>query len=750
MSDAASPDQAARNLVQRVSGTYRDSFESEHRVLSFGEFLELVADNPVRFARSSPQYILDALEHFGRTEVSSGVGTIDRYDLFDAPFDGGNEKVVGNEVTQQELVRNLKHFVRERRVNRLILIHGPNGSAKSSLVACLMRALEAYSSTDEGAVYRFNWVFPAESIESSRIGFDSKTDGRSNADGSYAHLDEKLIDSKLPSEHNDNPLFLVPIEERAELLTGAAADGFDVSDVVAKGDLGHRSRAVFDALMQTYRGDYEQVLRHVQVERFYISKRYRRAAVTVEPQLRVDAGARQLTVDRSLAALPRVLQSQTLFEVFGPLVEGNRGVVEYNDLLKRPMDANKYLLATSEKGTVSLENGEMHIDTVLIASANEMYVEAFKQQPDWASYKGRFSLVRMPYLLDYRAEQQIYDDQLARLTLTKPVAPHTTLVAALWAVMTRLRRPTTDGHPKSIEEVIGDLTPIQKALLYAEATLPLGLSAEQSQQLKLAIPQLMADSAGGTHYEGRYGASPREMKTLILNAAHRDAETLSPLHVFEELGALIADESVYEWLRIEPEGEYHQPAAFIDVVREVYMDRVEREVREATGLVDESEYTRLFERYVSHANHWLRKEKIKDEVTGDMVPPDERLMREIERTLGREDEEKEFRSHIISRIAAFRIDNPDDAVDLERIFPTYFERMREQYYESKRLALQRIKQNLLAFADGQADALDAEQREQVESTLETLETRFGYTVETAKEAIAVLLRERYAEGEDEA
>ena len=731
----------ARDVISSLSGSLRESFDADNRLLSYDQFLALVVERPERFARNSAQYLLDALEHFGVEEVVTGRGDIQRYLLFNAPFDEGAERVVGHEATQSALVRALTHFVRERCINRLILIHGPNGSAKSSLVSCLMRALQAYSKTDEGAIYRFNWVFPSSKLDGSRIGFGGKL--AEGGTDSYAFLTDDLIDSKLPSEHNDNPLFLLPTTERNALLDSALGDTeFVLSDTIAKGDLGHRSRAVFDALLASYRGGFDEVLRHVQVERFFISKRYRRGAVTVEPQVRVDAAARQLTADRSLNALPQVLQTQTLFEAFGPLVEGNRGIVEYNDLLKRPMDANKYLLSTSEKGTVALDTGEMHIDTVLIATANEKYVDAFKQSPDWPSYKARFSLVRMAYLLDYRAEQEIYDGQLAELELSKPTAPHTTFVAALWAVLTRLVKPEGDGFDSSIKDIVSSMTPLQKALLYADGTLPPGLSGEQSQQLRIAIPELVAHGASRIAYEGRFGASPREIKTVILDAAHREEETLSPLHVFASLRALIDDKSVYEWLQLEPEGDYRKPEDFIDAVRSVYLDRVEREVRDATGLVDDAEYRRLFERYVTHANHSLRNEKIKDEITGTLEPPDEHLMAEVENTIGRDDEAKVFRSNLLSKIAAFRIDNRDAKVDLERIFPEFFEKLREQYFSTKQVALNRIKQNLLAFVDD-AQSLDAEDRAQVEQTILKLEEKYGYTVETAKEAIATLLQDRY-------
>ena len=738
--DARSPADLAAACLRTLTDQLSGSFEAQRRLLSFDQFLERVAAHPGRFSRNAAQYLLDALAYFGTEAVVSGTGELKRYLAFDAPFDGGNDAVVGNERTQRELVRVLNLFVRERRINRLVLIHGPNGSAKSSLVSCLMRALEAYSHTDEGALYRFNWIFPAAKHDGGRIGF-GKGETEIEPGGSYAFLDEGLIDAKLPSEQNDNPLFLLPAAERVAFLEGTCADDLVLTDTIRKGDLSQRSRAVYDALLTQYRGDLRELLRHVQVERFHISKRYRSGAVTVEPQLRVDAGARQLTHDRSLAALPRVLQSSTLFEVFGPLVEGNRGVIEYNDMLKRPMEANKYLLSTSEKGTVSLDTGELHIDALLIATANETYLEAFKQAPDWASYKGRMELIRMPYLLDYRAEQEIYDAQIARLDLDKPVAPHTSFVAALWAVLTRLRRPTKEGFPSALGEVVAGLDPVAKALLYADGALPEGLTSEQAQQLSISVERVLAQGAADTAYEGRFGASPREMKTVVLNAAHTDAATLSPLRIIEQLQQLIQDKSVYGWLRIEPDGDYHRPERFVHAVRELYLDRVEREVRRATGLVEDEEYAKLFERYVQHVNHWLRGEKLRDEHTGARVEPDARFMEDVETRLGRDDDERAYRSHIIARIAAFRIDHPDASVDFERIFPEVFERLREEYFVSKRAVVRRIMQQLVALLTG--DEVEEPELPETERALALLQSEYGYTRETALEAVGMLLRARY-------
>ena len=172
------------------------------------------------------------------------------------------------------------------------------------------------------------------------------------------------------------------------------------------GDLSHRNRQIFEALLSSYHGDIAKVLRHIQVERFFVSRRYRQAVATVEPQMAVDARSRQLTMDRSLSSLPPALQSLTLYEVQGELVDGNRGILDFADLLKRPLEAFKYLLGTVEQGRVTLDTAVLEVDTVFIASSNEGYLAAFKELPEFQSFKGRMELVRAPYLLDYRLEAE--------------------------------------------------------------------------------------------------------------------------------------------------------------------------------------------------------------------------------------------------------------------------------------------------------------------------------------------------------
>src|SRR3989449_11519729 len=166
---------------------------------------------------------------------------------------------------------------------------------------------------------------------------------------------------------------------------------------------------------------------------------------TVEPRMSMDAGFRQVKADKSHGALPGTLQNLSLYERFGPLVSGNRGVIEFSDLLKRPLEHYKYLLGTVETGIARMNHFLLHLDSVLVASTNEKHLSAFKEMGDFASFKGRIELVRVPYLRRGPEERRGYEFRLPE-TVGKHVAPHATWVAAAWAVLTRLKKPVSDRY----------------------------------------------------------------------------------------------------------------------------------------------------------------------------------------------------------------------------------------------------------------------------------------------------------------
>jgi predicted Ser/Thr protein kinase len=677
----------AKRYLDGIGEGVKSAFAEQRSLLSFEEYLELFQRNPRAQARGAAQYLRDVLDHFGTEPVENPWGAERRYRLFDLGFapEAKAARVAGQEEVQAAIYRTLENFIRSGRVNRLILLHGPNGSAKSSIVSALMRGMEAYSRLPEGALYRFAWVFPSEKRlrGGGAVGF-SHSSGALGDLPSFAHLEGDALEARFPCPLKDHPLFLVPRRERRKLLEercrpgpkGSGDPDFVLSDYVADGEVCHFCYQIFTALLASYHGDYLKVLRHIQVERFYVSPRYQQGAVTVEPQLTVDAGFRPLTPPGGLQRnLPAVLQSLALFEATGPLVAANRGALEFADLLKRPPEAFKYLLGTSETGRVAIDSFVLHLDAVLLASANEKQLSMFKDKDlaDFGSFRGRLELVRVPYLRRWRTEREIYDQQINVESVGRHVAPHATEVAALWAVLTRLKKPMPERYRGDVREVVDDLAPLEKLKLYDSGTAPDRMTLAQAKELRKHVEDVYRESEVYPLYEGRMGASAREMKTVIFNAAQSPKHAcLTPMAVLEELESLCRDKSLHEFLQQEVVDGYHDHEEFVRVVEAELLDVLDEEIRDSMGLVTESQYRELFGRYLAVVSSWTKGERIRNRVTGAYELPDEERMAEFEKiVMGEQDDRGTFRRSIISAVGAYRLDHPEAAqIDTQAIFRT--------------------------------------------------------------------------------
>jgi len=734
----------SRALAARVFETYRGA----GRTLSFWEFLDQVRDQPYRLLRSSPQYIHDMIDHFGSEERSVLGRTVLRHTLFEGlAQDPERQQVVGQETVTDAIYRILRGFAADGRATKLILLHGPNGSAKTTIVDLLVKGLERYSMLPEGVLYRFSWIFPRGDLAGGGLGFAGRARGSEMPD-SYAHLEPDQVASIVDSDMRTNPIYLIPRPLREEYLGELCGKKLDFPILhVLRGDMGMKSRAIYEALLGTHKGDWLSVMRYVRVERFTISRRYRAGVVTIEPQGTMDAETRQVTADMNLANLPPALQNLRLYEVGGDLIDGNRGLIEFSDFLKRPLELNKYLLTTTEKGTVRLPGSLAYLDCVMLASANEKHLDAFKTDPNFTSFKARMELVTVPYLLEYEKEVEIYRDEVAAIRRRLQIAPHTARGLALWAVLTRLWRPDPAHYEEPLKSAIPRLTPLAKALLYSGRD-PAELEDLTAAEIKLFrdnLDRIAGEWRDGVVYEGRFGASAREMKTLLVEASYRTRTAcLTPVTVWAELRKLVKDKSLYDFLKLEPKGLYNNPERFVDDVERATARLVLREIRECMALVDEKEYDARFEEYFRHATAAVRGTRIRDPVTGQERPADESVLAGIEDLLDTGDDIGLFRQKLIGKIAAFSLGRPGTKPTYRTLFPDILRAIKREFFARRGPAVDQIKDDLLLVDTPAWERLPPERKALAETTLANLESRYGYPRECALEVIGLVLRKERA------
>jgi serine protein kinase len=713
--------------LDRISRKSMETFAAKAAMLSFPEYLAALAARPYTLTRNAAQILRDAFEHEGSYEVPGLTGPVRRFRIFDGQDAADDRQVFGHEEVQNRLFEILCGFVERGRADRFILLHGPSGSAKSSIVEAMRQALERYSRSDACPVYRFSWIF-CESSDKGGLGFTAA--GGTEALPSLAAVDDRLITSRLPCEMKDPPFFLLPKRRRLEILNDALRTApeeerrrFLWTDFIVKGELSPKNKAVYESLIRSYRGDWRKVMRHVRIERYYISHRYRTGAVTIEPQGTIDAGVRLLATGAS-GGLPAVLQHEELLCGQGDLVDANGGLVEYSDFLKRSLEANKYLLTTAERGAVNLPGITIALNLVLVGTTEEKFLTAFKRDHGFPSFRGRFELVRVPYLRQATAEAAIYERHLARVARHRHVAPHFASLAGLFAVMTRMRRPDSGRLETALSRAARKLSPLEKALFYDTGEAPLHLGEEEQTLLREHRADLVrerdadeeeVDGFVDAAYEGRRGVSPREILALATELAVRpDPGCLTPLELLDGFRELVADPSLYDWLRVDKEGEYRDPASLIGMIRQEHLQRLWDEIRRASGLVVETEAGRLFGEYLRHVKAYGTGERVAGGPLGAARDPDRRLMAEVETHLGVTGNADEWRRNLMTRVAAYRLSHPDRPLDLARVFPDLFLRLDRSFYRERRAQIDTMIQDALLLRSGAGRELPRERVEAAE------------------------------------
>lgn len=721
--------------VNKEEGRYQN-------VLAFEDYMKLFEKNPAKELRPTNIYLRDMFDYYG--SASNGSFNLFTREHADAP------PVHGQIRTQKRVYNYLQNFMEEGFNNKFILLVGPNGSSKSSLIKKIMLAAEDYSCTDEGSLFSFSWIFPIDQFVKGSLGLSS-TGGEKNVN-SYAFLEDKDISAIITSELKDHPLLILPIRTRQKLIEDAFKNDQTRLETIRKsylynGDLSSRNRLIFDALLKNYKGNYQEVFKHIRVERLFINRRYSIGATTIEPQLHVDANLQQITMDRRLASLPPSLQSLNLFSISGEVVLANRGILEFSDLLKRPLDTFKYLLMTMESKTINLHGILTELDIFFIGSSNEIHFAAFKQHPDFNSFKGRFNFLRVPYLMSYREEEKIYLEQITKLKEEASFEPHALTSLCLWSVMTRMRAPVAKNfHDDKLGKIAEALSPLEKCLLYADKETPDAFDSESRQILKMGVDEVHNEYENDSMYEGKFGISPREVKQIIYDLAYTN-KTVTFVEVLEYLRILNEKKAEYDFLNISHQGEYHNPKKFIDLIEMWNLDLLDNEVRESLGLVDERSYEDYVSKYILSINAVIKGEKVKNNVTGKFEAPDSYFIKEFESNVHMNEVPEKFRSSLIARLGAYALDNRGKPIVYSEVFEDLVHLLQESFRKEQKKIIDKIGRNLVLYLaekkEGVNQNIEKDVKDMILNIIRSLQEKYHYSENGAISSLQYLLKMRY-------
>ncbi|MFN3241301.1 MAG: PrkA family serine protein kinase [Planctomycetota bacterium] len=574
-------------------------YQDEHWEGSFQDYLGLVAANP-RILRTAHQRVYDMVMSYGVDEIEVDKAKVQSYRFFSDPIENGKDGIFGLERSLNDLMSMLKASAHgygpERRV---LLLHGPVGSSKSTIVRLLKKGLEAYSRTDEGALYTFSW-----------------------------EIDGEVIASPM----NEEPLLLLPENVRAKVLEQAQKDAGVAYKLRQEFDLSPVSRFYLEMLMKRYEGDFEKVLGHVKVRRLLISEKDRVGIGTFMPKDEKNQDSTELTGDinyRRIAELGTDSDPRA-FNFDGEFCVANRGVIEFIEVLKLDVAFLYDLLTASQEHKIKPKKfAQTDIDELIIGHTNEPEYNRLQSNELMEAFRDRTIKIDIPYNLRLTNEVKIYEKDFGRKQVPgKHIAPHTLEIAAMWAILTRLEEPKK-----------ANLSLLQKLKLYNGKSIP-GYTRDNIRELRDEAPR-----------EGMEGISPRYIQDKISNVLVRDMPCINPFMIMNELEEGLDHHSLIS----DPETKKHYKDLLI-VVREEYEEIIKNEVQRAIS-ADEEAIARLCGNYIDNVKAYTQNEKVKNPYTGKDEEPDERLMRSIEQKIEIPDSRKDdFRREIMNYIGALAVD----------------------------------------------------------------------------------------------
>ncbi|MBU0754085.1 MAG: serine protein kinase, partial [Planctomycetes bacterium] len=267
---------------------------------SFTDYLEIVQKNPA-IIRNAFQRLYDMIISYGYTEQGDPKDNLIRFNFFNDVIGDGRDAIYGLTEALMHLVSNLKSAAYGYGVEkRVLLLHGPVGSSKSTIVRLIKRGLEKYSTTEDGAIYTFGW----------KLG--------DNQELQYCPM-------------NEEPLRLVPIEARAKIIQDLNQRSNREYPLNVEGSLCPHCRWYFTDLMNRYDGVWDKILDHIRVKRILLSEKDRVGIGTFQPKDEKNQDSTELTGDinyRKIALFgsdsdPRAFNFDGEFNI------ANRGLIEF-------------------------------------------------------------------------------------------------------------------------------------------------------------------------------------------------------------------------------------------------------------------------------------------------------------------------------------------------------------------------------------------------------------------------------------
>jgi serine protein kinase len=503
----------------------------------------------------------------------------------------------------------------------------------------------------------------------------------------YSHTDAGALYALEGSPLHESPLNLVPASMRGKFR--------ETYDVEITGELSPYSRARLD---EEFQGDFMRF----PVERVFLSEASRIGIGTYAPHDPTTADIADLvgSVDLSKVAEVGDEGDPRAWSWSGAVYAASRGMLEMIEILKVKREFLYLLLTLTQEKNVKVSRFPLiHLDETIIAHTNLAEFNKFLQEKENEALLDRMVIVKVPYTLSYQDEARIYRKLVSHAPAFRAVHldPHVLQLAAVFSILTRLVKPEKEG-----------LDLAKKLRLYSGEDVE-GFSQNEVERLRAEHPE-----------EGMSGVSPRFVINSISNAITRsDRSSLTSMEML-----LALKDSIQNDARMDANQKKNWVDFLVIARKDFYNRWVKEDVHRALFASFEDEAQQLLEKYLDEVEASLDQREVKDPITGETRPADERFLRKVEEKIKISESGKQsFRQEVVRKaMVAFKAGEKFTLDSHTRLHEAI-----EQYlFEERRDVLRLVTS---------AARPDDEVRQKISAVQERLVMEYGYDEHSAREAL---------------